>query len=148
MPHSVEASGRSRPSACELACVDPKFVARIWPSVCGLIRAAMRRGGLGSYAPVEESVLAGRALLWLVIDATAIEAAIVSELHQTEWRKVCVVVAGGGKDMRRWIGLIGKIEEFARAEGCSAMRIVGRKGWARMLSEYRTTRIVLEKELS
>ena len=26
--------------------------------------------------------------------------------------------------MRRWIGLIEKIEEFARAEGCSATRIM------------------------
>ena len=50
-------------------------------------------------------------------------------------------------DMRRWIGLIEKIEEFARAEGCSATRIMGRKGWARVLASYRTKRIVLEKDL-
>ena len=50
-------------------------------------------------------------------------------------------------DMRRWIGLIEKIEEFARAEGCSATRIMGRKGWARVLTSYQTKRIVLEKDL-
>jgi hypothetical protein len=49
--------------------------------------------------------------------------------------------------MRRWIGLIEKIEEFARAEGCSATRIMGRKGWARVLTSYQTKRIVLEKDL-
>jgi hypothetical protein len=49
--------------------------------------------------------------------------------------------------LRRWIGLIEKIEEFARAEGCSATRIMGRKGWARVLASYRTKRIVLEKDL-
>jgi hypothetical protein len=112
-------------------------------------------------------------------DGVRIDAAAVTELHRTEWRKVCVVVACGAPsrlrapgrlrasgrlrpssqtatsrasasraaDMRRWIGLIEKIEEFARAEGCSATRIMGRKGWARVLASYHTKRIVLEKDL-
>jgi hypothetical protein len=96
-------------------------------------------------------------------DGARVQAAAVTELHRTEWRKVCVIVACGAPsrlrgsgslhpsspaaDMRRWIGLIEKIEEFARAEGCSATRIMGRKGWARVLAFYRTKRIVLEKDL-
>jgi hypothetical protein len=164
----------------------------------------MARGGIGSFAPVEESVLAGHALVWLALSARhpvgathaspflagfvgarhasplpaptkgdgpmpIIHAAAVTELHQTEhqgvhgtarrdgrerpdalherWRKVCVIVACGGSDMPRWLHLIEKIEDFARAEGCAATRIIGRKGWARVLAQYRTTRIVLEKEL-
>jgi hypothetical protein len=132
----------------QLICVDPAVVARIWPAVSELIRTAMHRGGLGAYQPVADSVLAGRALLWLVTDGEIIRAAVVTELHVTEWRKVCVIVACGGKDMRHWLHLISGIENFARAEGCSAVRIVGRKGWARALAHYRTTRIVLEKELT
>jgi hypothetical protein len=131
----------------QLCCVDPALVARIWPAVSQLIRAAMRRGGLGAYAPIEDSVLTGRALLWLVVRANEIRAAVVTELHVTEWRKVCVIVACGGRERASWLHLIEKIEEFARAEGCSAVRIVGRKGWARALEQYETKRIVLEKEL-
>jgi hypothetical protein len=112
-------------------------------------------------------------------DGVRIDAAAVTELHRTEWRKVCVVVACGAPlgrlgasgrsrpssravasradssradasratDMRRWIGLLERIEEFARAEGCEATRIIGRKGWARVLTSYQTKRIVLEKDL-
>lgn len=107
----------------------------------------MRRGGLSSFRPVEASALAGEALLWLVSDGSSIQAAAVTELHATEWRKVCVIVACGGEDMCAWLPLLEGIEKYARTAGCEAVRIMGRKGWARMLASYRITRVVLEKEL-
>jgi hypothetical protein len=156
------------PAGCQLVCVPPDQVALAWPSVRSLIFAAMKRGDLSSFGPVEDSVLRGNALLWLALscedgEGVRIDAAAVTELHRTEWRKVCVMVACGApsgrlraspradasraSDMRRWIGLLERIEEFARAEGCEATRIIGRKGWARVLTSYQTKRIVLEKDL-
>ena len=143
------------PAGCHLVCVPPDKVALAWPSVRGLIFAAMKRGDLSSFGPVEDSVLRGDALLWLALshdgDRVRIDAAAVTELHRTEWRKVCVIVACGApsrlSDRRRWIRLLQGIEDFARAEGCSATRIIGRKGWARVLTSYQAKRIVLEKEL-
>ena len=175
---------------CHLVCIPPDKVALVWPLARNLIFAAMKRGDLSSFGPVEDSVLRGDALLWLALtyedgDGVHIDAAAVTELHRTEWRKVCVVVACGAPsgrlgasghlrasgrlrpsslpiaslpvaaradasratDMRRWIGLLERIEEFARAEGCEATRIIGRKGWARVLTSYQTKRIVLEKDL-
>jgi hypothetical protein len=169
---------------CHLVCIPPDKVALVWPLARNLIFAAMKRGDLSSFGPVEDSVLRGDALLWLALtyedgDGVRIDAAAVTELHRTEWRKVCVVVACGAPsgrlgasgrsrpssravasradssradasratDMRRWIGLLERIEEFARAEGCEATRIIGRKGWARVLTSYQTKRIVLEKDL-
>jgi hypothetical protein len=144
------------PAGCHLVCVPPDKVALVWPSVRSLILAAMQRGDLSSFGPLEDSVLRGDALLWLALSCeegagVRIDAAAVIELHRTEWRKVCVVVACGApsqvSDRRRWIRLLEGIEEFARAEGCSATRIIGRKGWARVLRSYQTKRIVLEKDL-
>ena len=125
---------------CQLVCVDPARVAELWPHVREWIRQAMRRGDVGSFAPVENSVLAGEALLWLAICPSEpspasgerlrrgiIEAAAVTELHATEWRKLCVIVACGapppprwGRVGDRWLGLIAGIEDYARAERCSA----------------------------
>ena len=157
---------------CHLVCIPPDKVALVWPLARNLIFAAMKRGDLSSFGPVEDSVLRGDALLWLALtyedgDGVRIDAAAVTELHRTEWRKVCVVVACGAPsrvrpssrahasradasratDMRRWIRLLEGIENFARAEGCEATRIIGRKGWARVLTSYQTKRIVLEKDL-
>jgi hypothetical protein len=135
------------PRSAELVCVPPDTVHKVWPLVRNLIYEAMRRGGLSSFGPVEETVLSGRGLLWLAWDGQIIHAAAVTTLSATEWRKVCEIVACGGKDMRRWIELIEGIEKFARAEGATATRIIGRKGWARVLRGYRAKRVVLEKEL-
>jgi hypothetical protein len=164
----------------EAVCVDPAKVRLVWQRVSRLIYAAMKRGDISPFSAVEDAVLCGDAQLWIVRDGLEILAAAVTELQQTEWRKVCVIVACGGTDiareghqgvdgiaredgrerpvalrglggerpgMHRWIGLIAKIEEFARAENCSATRIIGREGWARMLTAYRPKRVVLEKEL-
>jgi hypothetical protein len=138
-----------QPSAkAELICVDPARVSEFWPHVRGLIIEAMRRGDLSAYWPVESAVLQGRALLWLVWNGQTIEAATITEICQSEWRKVCVIVACGGKDMSRWLPLLDGIEQYAKAEGCSATRIMGREGWQRALPDYRRTKIVLEKELA
>jgi hypothetical protein len=130
-----------------LACIDPAIVSQVWPHVSHLIRRAMKRGDMGLFGPVEMDVLAGRALLWIATDGTAIEAAAVTQLERTETRKVCTIVACGGAHMRQWLHLIEGIEKFARAEGCNATRIIGRKGWQRMLKDYRATRVILEKAL-
>ncbi|HEY7246269.1 MAG TPA: hypothetical protein VH678_20540 [Xanthobacteraceae bacterium] len=128
-------------------CVDPKFVREVWPFVKHLIVAAMHRGDLSSFLGLERSVMAEGALLWLVISRGKIAAAAVTELQQTEWRKVCVLVACGGERMREWLPLIAGIEKFARQEGCSAVRIFGRKGWQRVLTDFCAKRIILEKEI-
>jgi hypothetical protein len=143
----------------ELVCVDPARIQEIWPHVRGMIHRAIERGDFGSFAPVERAVLAGDALVWLAWNGEGIEAAAVTELHQSEWRKVCVIVAcaSRGKGAReradaagmdRWLPLIAGIEKYARAEGCVATRIVGRPGWERVLDEYKRHRVVLEKELT
>ena len=147
-PGSGRVSGEHTRESPRLVCVPPDRAAAIWPHDA-LIHAAMKRGGLSSFRPVEASVLAGDALLWLAWDpgAARITAAAVTELHATEWRKVCVLVACGGAGVDRWIALLEGIEAYARAAGCSAVRIMGRKGWIRLLGDYRVKRIVLEKDL-
>ena len=72
----------------------------------------MKRGDLSSFGPVEDSVLRGDALLWLALtcedgDGVRIDAAAVTELHRTEWRKVCVVVACGAPSGR--LGAAGRL---------------------------------------
>lgn len=130
-----------------LICVPPDRLKQVWPKVSGLIHIAMKRGGLGSFASVQDDVLNGDALLWVGFDGAEVNGACVSQITQTEWRKVCTIIACSGTDMNRWIGLIEQIEGYARGEGCSAMRIIGRLGWQAVLTSYRPHRVVLQKDL-
>ena len=130
-----------------LICVCPSLVPEIWPLVKSCIYQGIKRGNISSFGPVEANVLSGRALLWVAIVDGRIKASAVTEINQTEWRKVCEIISCGGKGMKDWVGLIEGLEKHARIENCSAMRIVGRRGWQRVLRDYRLRRVILEKEL-
>lgn len=133
-------------SAPQLVCVDPNRVAEVWSYVALLLKRAVLHTDLNRFEEIERDVLGGRGLLWLAWSGE-IEAAVTTSLIETDTSKVCVLTACGGRDMRRWLALLETIESYARAEGCSRMRIFGRKGWQRVLASYHTTNFVLEKDL-
>jgi hypothetical protein len=127
--------------------VDPKFVRPGWAIAAPLLKPAMRRGGLGRFADLERGVLFGNSLLWLALeDGTAIAAA-VTDLVCTDVDKVCLIAAAGGVRMRGWLHLLERVEAFARDEHCTVVRLMGRKGWARMLPHYQQDHIILDRRL-
>ncbi len=130
-----------------LFCVDPALVSEIYPIVKDCIYQAIKRGNFGAYQPVENNVLAGRSLLWVAVIDGRMRAAAVTSICQTEWRRVCEIIACGGKGMSEWISLIEGLEKYARKEQCSAIRIIGRVGWQRVLKDYKPRRVILEKDL-
>jgi len=135
------------PPSVEAVCVDPKRVHEVWPTVAPLIKKAMARGDLGTFDCVEADVLSARALLWVAWADPFILGAAVTQIIGSEQGKVCLIVACGGKRVDLWLNLIEKIEEYAKAESCRCTRIMGRKGWARLLSDYQIARVVIEKDL-
>ena len=72
-------SGAGFPSA-EAICVDPKQVEHIWECVKHWIKRAMERGDLGTFEAIEDDVIAGQALLWLVWIAPTIQGAAVTQI--------------------------------------------------------------------
>jgi hypothetical protein len=134
-------------ASCRLLCIDPAQVSEFWPHVAPLIKAAMEKGRLSDYADVEHSVRNGSALLWIAWDGERIKAAAVTELGKANGEKFCTIVACGGSDRGQWLHLLAGLEAYGKAEGCAAMRIYGRRGWLKLLPEYRTTRVLLEKTL-
>jgi hypothetical protein len=129
-------------------CIDPARVHHVWPLVAHLVRAAMRKGRLSEFDDVERGVRGGRMLLWVAADPRAIWAAAVTELHVVNGEKFCTIVACGGHDRGQWLHLLDGLESHAKAEGCAAMRVYGRRGWGKLLKDYRVTRLLLEKTLA
>lgn len=126
----------------DLVCVDPKEVSQIWTYAGPMIRVAIERTDLSDFADVEKAVLAGEQLLWLAV-SDRIEAAATTHLS----RNVCTLTACAGHERSRWMSLLAVIEKYAREEGCRAMRLYGRRGWERVLRDYRVEHIVMEKPL-
>lgn len=122
-----------------------EHVARLWPLAKPFIRAAMERGQEGCFHELEEAVLSDRALLWFAWDGT-VRGACVTQAIELDCGLVCFVQAMGG-DLE-CLALLSEIEDYARKRGCVAVRIYGRKGWQRVLRDYKAPRVILEKELT
>lgn len=135
------------PSSAELICIAPDRVKDFWPHVEPLLRPAVENVGLSDFRDIAAEVLHGDGLVWIAW-GDGIEAAASTVLQRIGDDLVCVLTACGGKDMKRWLPLLDRIEDYARDEGCKAMRIYGRKGWLRALNDYREKAIVIEKDLS
>jgi hypothetical protein len=149
----------------EAACVPPWQIAKFLPFARQIIADATRRSGDWTQAEIIDGLTEGRMLLWLAIDdrttarapAEAPEdghkrprvvlGAAVTQLHMTNAGKLCNIVLCGGKDFRRWVGLKDAIETYARVEGCTKVRMSGRRGWARVFRDYRQPYVTLEKML-
>lgn len=136
------------PSSAELVCVDPKQVGHFWPHVEPLLRPAIEDVGLNNFEDIEEAILIGCGLVWIAWDGEKIAAAASTTLQRIGSDLICVLTACGGKGMGDWLPLLKKIEDYAKAEGCTSLRIFGRRGWLRALEDYREMATVIEKELA
>lgn len=136
-------------ASASLVCIDPARVGEVWPLVRSMVLSAITRTGLSHSGDIEASILSGDSLLWITpaSDGRSIEAAASTKLSLTDAEKVCVLVACGGTNRRRWLPLLAQIEAYAKAAGCSRVRIFGRRGWARVLESYAVEHVVLERLL-
>lgn len=131
------------PSSAELVCVDPAKIQAFWPFAKHLIQTAIEATNLSEFEDIERQVLSGDQLLWLAVSGSDIEAAATTHLS----RNVCTIVACSGHHRERWLPLFAKIEQYASDEGCRCIRIIGRKGWERVLQGYHLEFVILERQL-
>lgn len=118
-----------------------------WPLVGHFIESGLGEGE--SLDDLYQEIVSRTAQLWVAHDDETIVAACVTELPTIGTRKVCNIRACGGTRMKEWAGFMPVIEAWALHNGCSAMRFPEvRKGWERVLTGFRVTRVTLEKELN
>lgn len=132
-------------SSVRAVLVPTEDVPNVWGLVEPLLAASAERCGerLGHWVNL---LAAGNMQLWIAW-SDRVEAAVVTEIVTSQTEKTCNVVACGGFTARRWVHLLNDIEDWARANGCTLARIVGREGWQRMFPDYERVGVVLDKRL-
>ncbi len=120
-----------------LICVAPERSAECWPLAERFIRSALDRVGLMSVADIDPG-----SLLWLAVDDTRVWGAGLTVKNGD----VLEIVAWGSDDQSRCAPLLNELEAYARAEGCTRSRLIGRKGW-RKLDGYQEKAVIMEKAL-
>lgn len=125
-------------------------VSTVWPMVERWITAATdKTAGHWTASDVLAHCIDGRCTLWVVTDDTRGHAAIVTEIEDGPRQRIGRISILGGVGFRRWRHVITDLEAWARARGATAMQIVGRDEWQRVLAGdgYEKQAIVLGKSL-
>lgn len=131
-----------------LMCVAPDRVNVVWPHVLGFFLAAYDRGiGDDNVEFLKADVDAGRQRIWIVWDGHGIIAAAATKLVDMPAKRLCIITACGGGQLSKWAGFKASFEDYARAEGCDAIRLMGRRGWQDVFSDYYQPWICLQKDL-
>lgn len=132
----------------EVIRVDPRHARLCWPVAQPFIDRAILRTDLSHTLDIKNEILSGVGLLWLGFEDDKLMAAATTLLMHTDKSKICLITAFSADDMEKWLPFMTQIEDYARAEKCDAVRAYGRKGWEKVLKDYASTHIVLEKALN
>lgn len=93
-------------------------------------------------AMVRQMMREGLAQRWEASDGST----VVTQLRQEPAGGVCLVWLAEGT-MAPLLELHEAICAWAREQGCQRMRIVGRKGWLKVVPGYREVATVMERDL-
>ena len=125
-------------------------VGYIWPLVEKYVKSGFEWGrGDETYEDVVAQINAGDAQLWVLHHNAEVRGAGVTRVvTMRTGRKICACIAYGGADLADCKYILKDVERFAKRNGCTAVRITGRRGWA-VLKEcgYKEPFMCLEKEL-
>lgn len=123
-----------------------------WPYLLPWIERGLAEGH-GEYQPDDIRALAADGLvqLWALRADDAIQGVAVSQVVDYPRLKVVQVMVAAARDGLRdeWLPWIAAIEAWARvALGASAIEVLGRPGWVRVLGDYTQSHVVMRKELT
>jgi len=134
-------------STLDYYIVEKHEINTLWNDVKDLI--AKTNDDVLNEKDVLEYLKAGHYILWIatVTNSDAIVAAMTVEYVHYPRHKMCRVVTIAGDRMSEWIGDLNMLENWALAQGCAYMDMYARRGWKKVLKEYKEDCILLRKKL-
>jgi hypothetical protein len=107
-----------------------------------LIERALRYQDSHTLEDVLQAIKEDRAQLWC-----GERSAIVTEILKAPHKRYCRIWLAGG-DMDELVNeMLPEVETWALRRQCDSVQVNGRKGWQRVLVDYRQPSVVLEKEI-
>ena len=87
--------------------------------------------------------------LWIMTepDSDNIVTAMILNFGHYPRYKFCMIGPIAGERMSEWIGDLSILEEWAKSQGCHYIDLYGRRGWKKLLKEYKEDCILLRKKL-
>ena len=113
----------------------PITVLMVWPFLRDRARKACEKVGVSKFEDLERDTLDGTYLTWVVRDKRSIYGLVTIG----KWKDACEITQCVGVSLHtyKFARLLKTIERFARDNGFRVMRLYGRKGWKRILKNYK-----------
>ena len=126
----------------ELRPVLAHQVDEMWDGISHLVDSVTERASMYTTDEIRGHLIRGTAQLWLAVSG-GLRAICITQIC-TYKRKECNILVCAGDGARAWVHLLEQIGDWARAEGCEAMTLTGRKGWKKLLPHWRQSAVELE----
>ena len=128
--------------------LEPEDVAYVWEEVVPLLaRVAPHTEGELEPDDYIEPLTHGDMQLWVVVENKHVKAALVTQIVPYPQKKVLRLISLAGEDFQEIKDFLEMVEVFALKNECSALEMWGRKGWKKLLSDWKDSYIVYTKDL-
>ena len=129
--------------------VEPEDVPYIWDNVAPLLSKVIQHseGELGTDDYLS-NLMSGSMQLWIVTEDGKIILSMVTQIIQFPQKKVLRTIALAGERFKEVHSQFSDmLASYALKNKCSSLELWGRKGWKKMLPDWKDTYIVYTKDL-
>ncbi len=131
-----------------LVAVPPDKAQEAWPLAEKYAQSAAGadQTGFSQVADIHMNIMLGEAILWLAADGTKVIGAGATRIIE-DGRRYCEIFFWAADDQKKCAPLLKTIEKYAKDERCVSVRLAGRRGWARLLPDYKLVSVILDKAI-
>jgi hypothetical protein len=128
--------------------VQPEDIAYIWEDVAPLLEMVQEHTeGELETDDFLEPLTHGNMQLWIATEEKDIHAVMVTQFVIYPQKNILRIISLAGDDFEKIRNFQEMIEGFAIKNECTALEMWGRKGWKKLLPDWRDTYIVYTKDL-
>jgi hypothetical protein len=128
--------------------LEPEDVAYVWEEVVPLLaRVAPHTEGEMEPDDYIEPLTHGDMQLWVVVENKRVNAALVTQIIPYPQKRILRLISLAGENFQEIKDFLEMVEVFALKNGCTALEMWGRKGWKKLLSDWKDSYIVFTKDL-
>ena len=111
------------------------------------LRKALTKAPEYSLSAVLKSIYDGMSVLWLIKEGEDVIGAFTVKVYEYPTSKILMLHLLGGDKIEEWLHLLSEVEDYGRDLGCDLVEMHGRYAWKKLLPDYTSDRIILNKVL-
>ena len=128
--------------------LSPEDVPYMWEQVAPLL-ARVSRHTEGEMEPDDyiEPLTHGDMQLWVATEDKKILAALITQIIPYPQKRILRLISLAGEEFNRFKDCLDMVEAFAINNHCTALEMWGRKGWKKLLPDWKDSYIVYTKDI-